>query len=658
MKRALLALAALVVLAAATAGGGLAWLVGTEAGLRWAIAAAEARSEGRLRIAEPRGTLSQEVSFGRIAYADAGLEVLAERVSGALSLTPLLRGRLGIEPLRIEALRISVQDRGTRGQAAPASLPLGVRLARVSVTRIELRAGADRHVLEGLRLAHAALGPRALSASGEASWRDERFPASVRFALDGTPDELTLALEGKADALPVTAKLRARIASGGARGTVALENAQPGPLDAGKLPVVSARAGFSSPDLARATLEDLRVTLVGGGALAGAGEVSARRARARVDASAVDLRALYSTLRRTALAGTLDLEATADAQSVRGRLAQEGMSVRAKVTRRGDTISIEDLYAEARGGTLAGTGEIGLGETLRAQARLRLGDFDPAAFGDYPQGSISGRFELDARTDGAPTLDARWSIERSRLDGRALASTGRARFSRERIADARIEASYGPARATVRGDFGRAGDRLDWRLALDELRAEGRLEGAPQAHDLRVSARVPSLDVQAHLRGGLQGSTWQGEIRSLRNEGEYPLRLAAPASLTASPERVALGRLEVELDAGRLLVREAFWRPGELRSSGEFSALPARWLALAAGLGERLRATMLVDGRSCTPRVSRARCGSSAAAAIWRSCWGASRCRWSSTRPRSRRARSPRASSSCSRPARATASSP
>lgn len=596
MKRALVGLAVLVALAAAAGVAAFAWLVSTEAGLRWAVAEAEALSAGRLSISEPRGTLAEQMSFGRIAYADAGVEVIAEQVSGAVSLMPMLRGRLGIEPLRIEALRLSVQHRNTGGEAAPAPLPLSVRLAGVSVSRIEVHAGADRYVLEDFRLAHAALGPRAVAARGEASWPDARLPATVRFTLDGTLDEFTLALEGKSDAHPVTAKLQARVANGGAAGTIALENAQPGPLDAGRVPVVSARARFSSPDFARARLEELRVTLAGGGTLTGQGEVSADGARARVEVSGLDLKAAYSTLHRTALAGALELEVTLEAQSVRGRLAQDGMSVRADVTRRGDTISIEALRAEARGGTLTGDGTIGLGETLRAKARLELARLDPSAFGDYPRGSISGRFDLDGRADGAPTLDARWRIEQSRLDGRALASTGRARFSRARIADARIEASYGPARASVHGAFGRAGDRLAWTFALDELRAEGRLEGTLQAHELRVSAQASPADVQAHLRGGLEGSTWQGEIRSLRNEGEYPLRLLAPAPLSVSPERAALGRFEAALDAGRILVREAHWHPSELRTSGEFSALPARWLALAAGLGERLRATMLVDG--------------------------------------------------------------
>jgi translocation and assembly module TamB len=70
----------------------------------------------------------------------------------------------------------------------------------------------------------------------------------------------------------------------------------------------------------------------------------------------------------------------------------------------------------------------------------------------------------------------------------------------------------------------------------------------------------------------------------------------APAPLGIAPQRVELGRLEARLADGRLLIREAAWSPARLASSGEFARLPAQWLILAAGQGERLSATLLLDG--------------------------------------------------------------
>jgi len=90
----------------------------------------------------------------------------------------------------------------------------------------------------------------------------------------------------------------------------------------------------------------------------------------------------------------------------------------------------------------------------------------------------------------------------------------------------------------------------------------------------------------------------------LRNSGTYPLELAAPAPLRIAPQRIELGRLEARLADGRLLIREAAWSPARLASSGEFARLPAQWLILAAGQGERLSATLgglLAD--SASPRL-------------------------------------------------------
>jgi translocation and assembly module TamB len=126
-------------------------------------------------------------------------------------------------------------------------------------------------------------------------------------------------------------------------------------------------------------------------------------------------------------------------------------------------------------------------------------------------------------------------------------------------------------------------------------------------HDAEVALQGEGLDVVARLRGGWKaGDGWTGELYALRNRGAYPLELTAPASLSIAPQRIELGRLQAKLGRGRLRVEQLAWSPSRLASSGEFSALPAQWLILAGGLAERLRATLLIDGRwdlSAAPRL-------------------------------------------------------
>jgi len=94
------------------------------------------------------------------------------------------------------------------------------------------------------------------------------------------------------------------------------------------------------------------------------GELAAAAFRGTVRASRLNLRGLRSTLRETALSGPLELELAPAVQSVRGTLAQEGMTVSAHAVRRGDTVEVMSLHAAAEGGEVAGSGRLRLTDPL------------------------------------------------------------------------------------------------------------------------------------------------------------------------------------------------------------------------------------------------------------------------------------------------------
>lgn len=383
MKRAALALVLLPLLAATAA---LAWLVATEPGLRWAIARAEAASGGRLKIETASGTLASVVTLARVAYADGGTKIEAHQVSAAADFLSLLRGRIGLEPLRIESLQIALTGTAKTPSPPPElGLPVGIRLAQVSISRFELRAGEQRQLLTDLRFSHAAIGPRALSAEGSFARPDARFPAQVSLELKGTLElvQVTFAarvagipaagqievapfaapalrslearagpvnlsrFDGAAPNTELNAVLKAKAADAGYEGTLALVNATPGPLDAGKLPVAALTTRFASPDLASARLEQLRIEVPGGGLLAGKGEVDASHAHVLLGVRGLDLRSLRANLLSTALKGELDLVIAGDEQSVRGTMSQEGMRLEAHVVRNGAALEVRALRATA-----------------------------------------------------------------------------------------------------------------------------------------------------------------------------------------------------------------------------------------------------------------------------------------------------------------------
>jgi len=673
-----LALLTLLALGAATFG---AWLLGTEAGLQWVLAHAERSSGGRLVVQGARGVLAGGIGAERLAFRGEGFALEIRDLNGRVDLAAALGGRIALRPLRAAALEITLAEQ-PGGAATLPVLPFGVSIGEVRIDELRIHRAGETRALQELRLAHASIdarAPMAVSAAGSFRYADERFPATGSVRAEGTLERAVVSLDAQVAEVP--AKLRAvltpfaprtlqaiegeagpidlarfdadlprtalRISLSGAadaqhalRGALKAENAAAGPLDTGRMPLARLEARFASEDFAAARLDALRIALAGGGLLEGEGDLGPQRIEAGLRASAIDLRALQSTLRRTALRGRLNVVLTGERQAVEGRLEQEGMSLDAHVVRAGERLEILALRAAAAGGEANGSGRLRLDRSLAFEAKLAFARFDPAAFGDYPQGSISGAVTAAGRLAGERSVLATWAVSDSTLLGQPFESKGTARFAPHRVTQADARASLGRSLATARGDFGRPGDALAWTLDAPDLgeivprlagslRANGVLRGAwehPEANlearatDLRMSGgakldalearlagslerheaalalRAPDVNLTAVLGGGWAQGEWTGELRSLVNVGAYPLRLKAPAPLKVARHRVELGRLEANLAQGHLLLRSLRWTPQRTETSGEFRRLPAEWLIVAAGAAERVQASLLLDG--------------------------------------------------------------
>ncbi|HVJ11386.1 MAG TPA: translocation/assembly module TamB domain-containing protein, partial [Burkholderiales bacterium] len=320
-------------------------------------------------------------------------------------------------------------------------------------------------------------------------------------------------------------------------------------------------------------------------------------------------------------------------------LTQEGIGLTAEVVRVGDTLEVRELGALAEGGAVNGTGRIHL-QSMSFDAKLAVKAFNPAALGDYPAGSLSGTLSA-AGTLEPRRVDLAWDLADSTLYEHVFQSKGSARVAGQRVAQADADLRLGANRLSARGAYGRPGDELALTLEaprLEELapisgslrargtlsgsldnprvalsaeaenlmvgkerisRATAKLAGGLSGHDLALRASAPELEleIEARLRGGWHAQRgWNGQVLSLKNSGEHPFELVAPATLSLAPGRVEIGRLEAKVGEGRLLVRDASWSRERLATSGEFSGLPAQWIVVAAAFAERLRSTLLLDG--------------------------------------------------------------
>ena len=486
----------------------IVWLFATESGLHWALEQARKRSGGQLEIIGARGTLTSVIGIERLRYLADGTRIEARDVCAHAHLAAALGGRLLIDPLRIAELEIEIREGGERA-VSPPPLPFGVHLGNVEIERLRVLRAERVYSLRKLRFAHAALGslPPSVSAEGRFDLEHERFPMSATLTLGGTLERLEthlglrqgdiaadirallapfrpqhlVTLEARAspidlarfsDELPHAALalvLSAKGSDSGLEGTLALTNSAAGPLDQDKLPVASVTARATSKDLENAELQELRIVLAGGGLLEGRGELSPQGFSGTLKASRLNLRALRTTLRETQLSGPLEVSIAREVQTARGTLSQEGMTVSAEAARRGDTIEVKSLRAAAQGGEVSGTATLRLADPLAFTAKLALSRFDPSAFGDYPDGSISGLVTADGHLGDAPRVDLGWSLTNSTLLDQPLETRGSARVAGRRVLQADAEATLGTSRASAHGGFGGAGDRLAWTLDVPSI---------------------------------------------------------------------------------------------------------------------------------------------------------------------------------------------
>lgn len=412
--------------------------------------------------------------------------------------------------------------------ARAASVKLGGSLAR---TEISATATIDAIPLTGT----AALRPF------EPRWLE---------TLDARAQDVDLArlVDGAprtALALHVTARSETEAALAG---TLVATNALAGPIDRGLAPVVELTGEFST-DLRTAHLAPLRVALAGGGHLEGRGDLSVDRARLMLDASALSLRAIHSTLIETALSGRLEATLAPGAQAFRATLAQAPFTIAADVQRVGEELRFRDVRAAARRGALRASGTLRLDGTMPLAVQSRFARFDPAEWGDYPQATLNG--EIGAKVELARRAGTVWfTLADSRLRGIPLSGRGTLegteRGGKRRVAAAQAELVVGANRASVRGAFGAPGDELRITLAAPRVaeldaRLQGRVDGTARlggtwdAPRLAFSASAVDLRYARRIAFGALGAA-----------GEVGWAAGAPLRIEAAAANVAVGGLDAE----------------------------------------------------------------------------------------------------------------
>jgi translocation and assembly module TamB len=588
------AIAAAALVVAILASGGVAFL-GSEAGLRYVIAELIARTDGRLVVDAPEGSLLSTVRAKRLSWRGDGAVFVATDL--ALTWSPAALWSRGIVIHGLGAQRIEIDVAGAATDAAlPANLalPVEVSVDRIAVGELAWTAGsgggrvsgiafgydggATRHRLRELTLVtehgtvtgDATLGASApfpvtgrMALAGDGALRD----AQGEVALSGTLAELLAEAKGRLRDAPFTARatlaplapaplkqlaitadavdlnawspdlpatrmrvsVEAAAAAGGIEGKVDAANAMPGPLDAGRLPLAAASAGFAW-QASTLVVRDLVVRADGGGSATGQARIPLADAAGAGEWSLqlrnVDLKRIHSSLVVTRLSGSLRADLGARVQRLTGDLADRevpgGLAVDFAAAVADDTIDIERLRARAGAGVLTGRGKFGYAGLRPFALEAAFRKLDPARYGAFPPGSLDGEIAADG------VLSAQWRIRAdvaltagSRLAGVPLTGTARGEVAPGAVRAIAVDLAVGTGRLTASGATGEAADVLA--LTLDTprlaelvpllpaavprplagaLRAEARLRGVRGGGGVTLDARAKDLRLGTELSAG------------------------------------------------------------------------------------------------------------------------------------------------------------
>ncbi len=543
----------------------------TEHALATVVQALERASAGRLELRGVTGTLYGPLSVQRIAYRDAGSEVILDALELEWSPRALLAATVHVDRLVANSMTLKLAAGGATAAAPPLSLrvPIRVVLQDLRIARLvvddgdapltftpvagAVTLGLTRHTLTLRRL-----GTPWAHVNGEVSvgaWAPYRLEGRASLRELGTVplESAELTLKGDASRVEIAAAPKATWFAGSAKAMVAPFATSP--LQGLSLALREVNLAGLDPALP-ATRASLDTALVGkDGALSG--PVSVKNALAgRIDSGRIPLSAASGAARFDgARLRVDDLKLSlAEAGSASGwaEVGADGYAVELAT----DGLRLEELHGALRPLKPAGTVRIAReADAQRVDARLKAGDY---------------ALELSARL-----REARIDVDAAtlRMPGGEVAATGEVLLNETQAFkfDARLK-EFDPGRfvempaARLNGTVRASGAlRPDWRAEIAyriarssfagaALSGEGTLVAAPQ----RIVVRVASLTVGAN-------------------------RLRAEGRLGASGDR-----LNVNLDAPQL-AQLGLGASGALRATGWIGGSLAKPAFVLEGDGQALK---------------------------------------------------------------------
>jgi translocation and assembly module TamB len=267
--------------------------------------------------------------------------------------------------------------------------------------------------------AHAALGPLAA-----VPWRD--------VAIDAKRIDLS-AWHAVLPATNLDVVVRASPAANGVAGTIEATNNSVGAVDAKRVPLstVSGRFGLQNDSLA---LDSIVAVLAGGGNITGSARIPLGDAVAggawTLELHDIDAHRIHAALVPTRLSGTIVAELDREQQRFRGNVADRtvrggGIGLEFSAVLANDVLVVDRFRARSGKGELVGRGRTTLVRDRAFEVDATATNFDPAAYGAFPSGSLNGKIAASGSLAPPYSIRAELALAPgSRLSGVALAGHG------------------------------------------------------------------------------------------------------------------------------------------------------------------------------------------------------------------------------------------
>ena len=306
----------------------------------------------------------------------------------------------------------------------------------------------------------------------------------------------------------------------GLAGNVRIDNAAPGPIDAGLIPARSA-TGVATLNADALNLDNIVAELVRGSAHGKFsltfGQKTAWQTEARLNG--VDPSAVHRRLRPLRIDGTAsarqdgpDVAVLADLRNQGSPPAQLTVDLRVSAER----LVINSAHLALGPGDVDVVGEMAMQGTRRVHLSGSATGLDPSLLVQGVDAKLTGIFALDAHLEPQISGDVDFELAESAAFGRPLAGRGSASLSPSQQLAVDLDLTVRSAHLRASGGLGAPGRTLTIDVdapALDELTLP--VKGGLEAHaTLSGDWRTPAVDLRAHATKLVYGAHSINEARA------------------------------------------------------------------------------------------------------------------------------------------------